>query len=277
MHIVHIADTYSWDAIKALSESNGGPMITSQNKPEGVPYDHWNRNISVLWYQSGEQMADAINAILSNPAGAPARVMIDEVRSASKDMVAACARRMRSVYPQWRGRWGAYIVTGEAIAYPNLQPAIDELLDAGAPLGVEMYAHQSRYCASGSTIAERDRWLGDYFHGSRGAFSQGRFHWLAQRRRIRGSESQLTVLFGVTDDFLDGRAPAKFLDRMFYVWATRSGYRGTILDDNGGPGAWKWDAPKMGNTSRDLAFAESFQHYSVEGRISSRLGPVPCD
>jgi hypothetical protein len=86
------------------------------------------------------------------------------------------------------------------------------------------------------------------------------------------------VLFGVHDMYMDGEAPAVFLDRMFYVWVTRSGYPSVLdLAVGGGPGAWKWDQPYMSNTSRDLAFAESFDHYAVRGDRTSRLGQVQCD
>jgi hypothetical protein len=57
---------------------------------------------------------------------------------------------------------------------------------------------------------------------------------------------------------------------------TRSGYPSIISLQNGGPGAWKWDGPYVSSTSRDLAFAQSFEHYVVQGKSSSRLGPVSC-
>ena len=76
---------------------------------------------------------------------------------------------------------------------------------------------------------------------------------------------------------------AVFIDRMFYVWMTRTGQPSMISAGNGGPGAYKWqDVAKtdlgygVGNTSRDLAWAESFDHYAVQGLASSRLGPVSC-
>jgi hypothetical protein len=49
-----------------------------------------------------------------------------------------------------------------------------------------------------------------------------------------------------------------------------------VRPENGGIGAWKWDAEQVSNTSRDLAFAESFQHYLVEARRDSLRGPVDC-
>lgn len=84
-------------------------------------------------------------------------------------------------------------------------------------------------------------------------------------------------MFGVTDTYMDGTVPSIFLDRMFYVWVTRSGYRSFLLSPAGGAGAYKWEAAAVGNTSRDLAFKESFQHYCIDGLTSSRLGQVDCD
>jgi hypothetical protein len=275
-HIVVIADRSSWNSIRALSDEHVNVLVTSQNKPEDLPWGRWARNISVTWYETGEEMADAIAAILTDPAGAPARVMVDELRSAEVDKVAACAARMRAAYPELAGRWGAYLVHGLAVAYPNLQPAIDELLLADAALVPEMYPARSQYCAAGDTAYDRDVWLSDYFRGSRGSFPQGRVHWLVNRRTHLGSASSIAPIFGVTDTFMTGDQPARFLDRMFYVWATRSGYRSLLLAENGGPGAYKWQHPHTSNTSRDLAFASSYAHYSAGGSTSSRLGQVPC-
>lgn len=273
-HIVVIADRAHWDAIRALSDAGLGPMITSQNKPDDLPFERWTRNIHHSTYPTGEALADGIHQILCAPDGAPARVMIDEVRGESIDKIAAAAERLRTRYPQWAGRWGAYLVNGEGVSYPRLNPAIDALLDAHAVIGVELYVHQSRYCASGANAGARDVWLAGFFRGDE---NLGRFQWLADRRAGRGSQSHLTLLFGVTDAYLDGAQPAVFLDRMFYVWATRSGHPSVILQENGGVGAYKWEAADVGNTSRDLAFQEAYQHYGVMGLRTSRLGQVPCE
>jgi hypothetical protein len=275
-HIVVIADLSSWNSIRALSDAHANVLVTSQNKPADLPWGRWARNISVTWYETGDAMADAIADILTDPGGAPARVMVDELRSAEIDKVAACAARMRAVYPELAGRWGVYLVHGVNVAYPNLQPAIDELLLADAALVPEMYPARSQYCAAGANTLERDIWLGDYFRGSRGDFPQGRLHWLMSRRTALGSLSAVAPIFGVTDTFMTGTQPARFLDRMFYVWATRSGYRSLLLSENGGPGAYKWEHPHTSNTSRDLAFSTSYEHYGVTGSTSSRLGQVPC-
>ena len=270
---MHIDDVWAWDAIADLAASGCGPRVTSQNKPPSIAWADWTQNYHHSWAPEGIALADTIDAILSDPAGAPGKFLIDELKADSLDQIREAAERMASVYPQWAGRWGAYLVNGEAVAYPGLNPAIDALLDADALIAVELYPHQSRYCDEGATAYARELWLADFFTGTP---TQGRFDWLVQRRTNRGSDSQLSVVFGVTDSFLDGAAPAVFLDRMFHVWVTRSGYRWFLLDENAGPGAWKWDQPCMSNTSRDLAFSESCLHDSVNGSTSSRLGQVSC-
>ncbi len=274
-HTVVRDDIYAWDAILGAASDGPGPIIASQNRPDSVPPSRWARHVSVTWFESGTHLADTIHQIFSAP-DAPKRVMIDELRVDSIQLVADAAYRLRTLYPQWRGRWGAYLVNGQAVSYARLNPAIDQLLLAGAPIGAEMYIRQSAYCASGSTAAARDQWLADFFRGTQGKFPQARFKWLVERRAHLGSESHLSVLFGVTDDFLDGKSPGVFLDRLFYVWANLSKFPSTLLIANGGPGAWKWDQPYMSNTSRDLAFVQSLQHYAISGKKTSRLGAVPC-
>jgi hypothetical protein len=258
-HIVTADSTAHWDAIVPL-----GGYVAAQNLPPGVPNERWAQNISVTWYPTGDAMADAIAGGL-NPPNNRARVMIDELRGNSINIVADCARAMRTRYPQWAGRWGCYVVNGTNVAYPGLQPAIDELLDARAMIACEFYAHQTDYQKSGDTATERDIWLGDFFRGSRGSFSQGRLHWLAERRKSRGSDSHLSALFGVTDNFIQDWT---FLDRMFYVFVNRSGYRGLLLSSNGGAGSWKWDREGLSSTSRDVRFADSWRWYCQQGKTA---------
>jgi hypothetical protein len=147
----------------------------------------------------------------------------------------------------------------------GLQPAIDNLLDARAMIACEFYAKQSDYNNAGDTKGERDVWLGDFFRGSRGAFPQGRLHWLSERRKSRGSDSHLSALFGVTDKFVSDYS---FLDRMFYVFVNRSGYRGLGLASNGGIGSWKWDADGLSSSSRDVRFVESWDWYCRQGKTT---------
>ncbi|MBM4358865.1 MAG: hypothetical protein FJ096_12240 [Deltaproteobacteria bacterium] len=285
--IVHKDFVTSWDSILPLAKANAYVLIASQNKPDSVTHAEWAQNITseygvdegnVVPFASGEAMADFIHAQFQKGATAPRRIMIDELRSNTKDRIHACALAMATKYPQWRGRWGAYLVHGANVAYPGLNtaptPAIDALLDAGATLSAEMYPARSQYCAAGDTTAQRDAWLGEFFRGSQGAFPQGRFHWLSERKVAKKSDSQLTLLFGVIDTYMTGEGPAVFLDRMFYVWRAKSGYPSVLLPGGGGVGAYKWH--DQSPSSRDLAFAQSFEHYVVQGQTTSLKGQVSC-
>ncbi len=286
-HLVHKDFPLSWDSLYALASAHAGPLIASQNKPDLVPTSKWAQVITteygvqngvVVPFASGSDMAAFVHAALAQGTAGPVRVMIDELRADTKDRIHECASILAASYPQVAGRWGAFVVHGLSVAYPNLNtaptPAIDALLAAGATIVAEMYPKRSEYCAAGANAAERDAWLTDFFRGSQGAFPQGRFHWLAQRRESLGSSSALGLLFGVTDTYLTGVNPGIFLDRLFYVWRTGSGYPSTLLLANGGPGSWKWH--DQSPTSRDELFRQSFEWYSVAGDTSSRLGPVPC-
>lgn len=289
--IVH-KDFYThWDAIDGLGARLPYVLIASQNRPAQVPALRWSQNITTEYgydegmlvpFHSGAEIAAFIHRMLQKGEAGPRFVMIDELRdgvgTSTQTLVHDCAVELATRYPQWRGRWGAYVVNGPHVAYTGLnddgKPAIDALLDAGAILAAEMYARRVDYCNAGSTTAARDAWLADFFHGSRGSFPQARFHWLAQRKVARRSTSQLSILFGVTDGYMTGTGPAVFLDRMFYVWRTRSGYPSVLLPNGGGVGSWKWQ--DQSPTSRDLAFAQSFEHYVVQGRTNSLKGAVSC-
>lgn len=275
-HIIDRDDTYSWDAALTLVSTWDGPLICSQNQPSGVDVLDWAQKINATWYATGDELADAVHAALVPTENHPRMVMIDELNSNTIDLVDAAALRMATVYPQWRGHWGAFLVNGESVHFANLQPAVDDLLDAGAAISVEFYPAQSTYCASGDNAGERDIWLAGFYGGDS---SIARFNWLRERRDDRSSPSDLSVIFGVTDTYMDGTYPAWFLDRMFYAWVTRTEHADLFTRTAGGvgPGAYKWDDPAMSNTSRDLAFYESYEHYVVNGDDDSLAGQVECD
>jgi hypothetical protein len=181
--------------------------------------------------------------------------MIDELAGGRGlvPKIADAARRLRTRRPDLRGLWGAFVGSGPRTAYtafnPPDAPAIDELLRADATLTLEFYPRYSAYCASATTVSGRDQWMADFFRGESGKFPQPRLRWLAARRRRLGSASRLTVLFPTTDvsplDYLGRNEPADYLDRMFHVWATRSGFRGLMLAENGGIGTYEWDEAVM--------------------------------
>ncbi len=273
-HIIDRDDVYSWDAIRTIAERDVPPLICSQNKPKDLDHSHWASKINATWYANGQAMAEAIHGQLQDPDTTPQVVMIDELRSDTEDLVYEASEYMRTVYPQWNGRWGAFLVHGGSVSYANLNPAIDSLFDAQAHVVPEIYPSQSSYCAAGSSDSARDAWLVDFIDGTS---SLARMNWLLARRTHRGSSSHISVLFGVIDAYMDGTYPAWFLDRMFYVFVAQTDNPSLISAANGGPGAYKWDDPSMSNTSRDLAFYESYEHYVTGGSTSSREGSVNCN
>ncbi len=293
-HTVVIADVDTWDAILDLSNRDLGPMITSQNKPDQLPFERWAKNVSAYDAQGNprdpNELAAAVNGLFADPAGAPAKILIDELASGSAATVEGFANVMAGTYPQWRGRWGVHLAPGENVDYAAWQAPIDAALSAGAILLPEMYFYRSTYCSHGNNGGQRDIWLASMFTGDA---SVRRVGFLLDERARLGSTSQISPSFGVIDarchdvngvrtcdleGYLSGPQPAVFLDRMFYVWVTRT--RPDMVDlvrpENGGIGAWKWDASQVNNTSRDLAFAQSFDHYLIQGLRDSMRGPVDC-
>jgi hypothetical protein len=275
-HFAFPSSPNHWDAIASLSMTYPSVAFVAQNKPDFVTPDRW---AAYLSYRSDPPPTAAdIDALFADPVDGPRYVMLEELHDGeSEAFFLAIANDMKTSYPQWAGRWGVFIGFGD---YPVWADGIDALLAADAILSLELYPSQSEYCAAGPTGGARDIWLSEQFKGNA---SIGRLDWLVARRALQNSESFITPLFGVGDVLLDGNSPAVFLDRMFYVWMTRTDHAAMISAENGGPGAYKWqdvaETPLgygVGNTSRDLAFAESFAHYSVAGLTSSRLGPVPC-
>ena len=287
-HVLHRDFPEAWNDVLALAQAHPGQLLASQRKPTQVGTDRWAQVITseygwrddatVVSFADGRDMAAFIHGQLVLGTGGPARVMVDELRANTRERIHACAVEMAARYPQWAGRWGVFVVHGKAVSYAALNavptPVVDALLDAHATFSVELYPSRADYCAAGTTAAQRDGWLEDFFRGGQGAFPQERFHWLVGRRTARGSASQMSLLFGVTDTYLTGTNPGFFLDRMFYVWRARSGYPSLLLAGNGGPGAWKWH--DQSPVSRDALFRESFEWYVAAANLSSRLGQVPC-
>jgi hypothetical protein len=273
-HIIDRSDTYTWDSIRAMVDGNDATLICSQNRPDDLPYDRWAQKVNATWYSSGQELAEAIHSALSQGGSSPRMVMVDELNSGTIDIIAEAADHLRTGYPQWTGFWGAFIVNGTAVSYARLNPAIDALLEAQATLAVELYPRQSEYCAAGSSAGARDLWLAEFINGGP---SLARMNWLMKRREYKNSSSHVSVLFGVTNSYMNGTNPAVFLDRIFYVLLTRSYHDWTMSLEHGGPGAYKWDSPANSNTSRDAAFYDSYVHYVVNGKHSSRLGQVACD
>lgn len=270
-HVINREAPTHWDAILGLSNAHPAVLIASQNRPALLAPARWARMMHTSFFPSGASMAAGLNAILVDAANAPLVVMVDELNEGTIPYIAELARTMRTRYPQWRGRWGAFTTQ-----FTGGQPGVDELLQADAHVAAERYIARSWYCEHGANGGERDIALARFFDGDD---TLARYDWLVARRAALRSQSPLTVVFGVTDAYLDGINPGIFLDRMFYVWVTRTRHPAAIAIASGGPGAWKWDpngSPGNSSTARDALFAESVAWYSVAGNRGSRLGPVPC-
>lgn len=262
------------DAIVGLGQAHSNVYFVSQRQPAFAPANQW---AAYLSYRHDPQPTAAdINRLLVNNSARV--VMLEELHNdASAQFMRNIAIEMNTRYPQWRGRWGVFVGFGR---YPVWGDAINALLDAGAIFSLQLYPRQSEYCRAGANGGQRDIWLSEQFSGN-AAF--GRLNWLMARRAGRNSDSRITPLFGVGDVLLDGPNGAKFVDRMFYVWVTRTQYPSLIHSPNGGAGAYKWqdvaDTPLrygVGSRARDAQFAASFQHYAVDRARNSRLGPVDC-
>jgi hypothetical protein len=245
-HTVVLAtqDRDRWDAVRSLVLTTDGPLIASQNRPPAdvVPVAKWTKNISVLHHPSPASLTEAaLTALQAPPGERPRFVIVDELRTDSVSLIAAFAKEMRR-HPDLAGRWGCYLANGGRVSFRSWRPAIDELLRADARLVVEMYPSYGEYIASGASSAERDGWLRDFFMGG-GAFPAGRFGWLMTHSK--GSASGVSVMFGVTDKgrkpgrltYMRGPRPAQFLDRLFYVWMTRTGHPEVISAARGGAGS----------------------------------------
>jgi hypothetical protein len=241
-------------------------------------------------------------------------VIVDELAGISADLIATVAYTLGlpQYKPSYQHRWGVYIVHGPLVGYSSLDDpdnldsreggAITDLLKANARLLPEFYPYLWKnadlmcdcqiynYWRSSSTSdGARDAWLGQFFSGAAPDVNvppdirpaTNRLNWLMARRATLGSASIVQPVFGAIDKFLkcgttSNDTAMRFLDRMFYVYKTRTSYPSLIHDDNdGGVGSWKWE-DATSPMSRDEGFADSYVHYSVNHLSSSRTGPVPA-
>lgn len=285
-------------------------VIDTGAKPfADLPDTKWAKIDRTGYAATGAELADRVHGFLNPAPGTPVpgKVMVDELSGTTIQKIYDFAVRMGSTYSGDVGKWGVFLSASPGVSFdtlnPQATPAIDAVLDAAGTIACEFYYRQREtrpehagtgYCQRGTTPTARDTWLGDNMRGERGAsLGLKRFHWLAQRKvsRTPPSGSVLTVMFGVTDknapndnppppppyiDYLNGTDTAVFLDRLFLVWVTRSGYRSFLLAANGGAGAYKWDAATVSNTSRDLAFLQAWNRYCRDGLITTLKPEVTC-
>lgn len=229
-------------------------------------------------------------------------VMIDELATLTEELITNTAAVLGhpDYKPAYQHRWGAYLVDGPKVNYNNLDVGLAYLLQANARIAPEFYPYlyvgpdtisqTYNYWRSNTTShGARDIWLGQYFTG--GAEdpnvpvamrpAPNRLNWLMAYRAAWNSQSFIHPTFATYDRYLmsgtsDSYTAMKFLDRMFYVYKTRTGYGALIHDGNdGGLGSYKWEAATVLPTGRDEGFAESYGHYCVQHLSSSRLGLVP--
>ena len=276
-----VATADDWPALAALIRANPETRWVSTTPPPVGP-ERWAMRLGVEDFADGERLGERIAAVLAGADGGPrpATVIVDELRGGANstlERVAECASWLHRERPALDGGdWAIYLAHQDIAAFDTLLPALDPALAAGATIAVEMYATERAYCAAGDDEDAGDEWLADFFLGGRGWSPGAGFAWLAERRRLLGSRSRLTAVFGVTDTYLDGRDPFVFLDRMFFVWTTRTGFPEVLAAANGGAGSYKWQRDHLDATTRDQRFAAAWEHYCRGGEASSLAGRVPC-
>lgn len=280
-HLIVRADTDRWDGIVGLMDR--GAILCSENRPGSIPPERWCRKISGD-YDSADGLVDKIHLAFQVDPEQPAKIMIDELEVSTIDKITQVAALMRHHYSQYTGLWGVFIEnTGAgdpARYYGPKEAAINELLLANAILAAEMYIGRGAYCNCGGTCMDatsygtRDVWLADWFRGDFGTWKK--FAWLVQQRASLGSSSHLSVVFGVTDSMVGTSDAYIFIDRLFYVWVTRSGFPSTLSWENGGAGAYKWEAATVSSANRDNLFADSYNHYCFGATESRFPNPTFC-
>lgn len=276
-----VATADEWPALAALIRAYPATRWVSTTPPPVGP-ERWALRLGVEDFADGQSLGERIAHVLAGADAGPrpTTVIIDELRggeNSTLERVARCATWLHRERPALDGgHWAIYLAHQNIAAFDTLLEALDPVLAAGATIAVEMYATESAYCGAGREEGAGDRWLADFFLGGRGSSPGAGFAWLAERRRLRGSRSRLTAVFGVTDAYLDGRDPFVFLDRMFYVWMTRTGFPRVLSAANGGAGSYKWQRDHLDATTRDQRFAAAWEHYCGHGRTFSLAGGVAC-
>lgn len=278
LNIVNGNNRNRWNSLYS-----GGLPITSQFKPSSVPAESWIQNIGAEWYRDhgGAYMAAILSQQFNadtNPSNAvPKYVMVDELRGNTVAIFAEFVEAMKD-YRHLDGKWGIYLVNGTNVDYSSFRSIIVDAMKMGAIIAPEYYAYAHHYRDSHPTnVGFRDQWLSDFFtgKGGYGFNNRNRLNYLVDLHRQYGEAngSRIAPLFGVADKFLSSaRYPAQFLDRMFYVFKTRTGH--SHLLEPHGPGSWVWDNKRVSTSGRDSQFMQSVDWYVRQGRRNSRMGQV---
>ena len=275
-----VATARDWPALAELIRAHPETRWVSSTPPP-VGADRWALRLGVEDFADGTQLGERIAAVLTGThrGPRPATVVVDELRGGENSTLgrmAECTSWLHREHPALDGgHWAIYLAHQDIAPFDTLTEALDPALAAGATIAVEMYATQSAYCDVGGGAAG-DEWLADFFLGGRGRSPAPGFAWLAERRRALGSRSRLTAVFGVTDTYMDGHDPFVFLDRMFFVWMSHTGYPEVLAAANGGAGSYKWQRDHLDAATRDQRFAAAWRHYCGRGQAYSLAGEVAC-
>ncbi len=277
-HIINTNSPNNYNSITDLVNAGTGSYICNNNIPAGLSPTRWAKKYQVfssgggLAWANGTDLANAIVGTLQS--GAAQYVMLDELdngsRGDARNLIVQTCTAM-AAYPQYAGRWGAFLSGVHLAAVLNSSDpnyaAIDALLQRNAILAAEMYVTQwaYHYASGGSGSATLpapnypagDTWLGNLWMGDA---STARFNWLAQRKIVQSSSSRLTVVFSVYDQDLNRTQKQNaFMNHLFYVWRHKTAYPNTLLAANGGAGTYKWES--IGDTGRDAVFQSAWNYY----------------
>ncbi len=273
-HIIHRDYFDYWGSIHQIVLNNPlARLVTQTPIPGGIAQADWARSFSWGTYNNspdpGGYLAYDIGTWLRSDGGNHA--VIDELFTGKVANITRCVQFLQANFPDVSSRWAVLC------AHPNSSgwnlgaapTAIDTILSLHAGVVLQQYINQVGYCQIKNTqgVAAADAYLRDHFRGYNGAQW---LVWLMNRRSQLSSQSRVTMMFGVTDAYLSGPTPYKYLDRMFYVFRTQSGFPSLMLAAQGGIGSYKWentpgDAQRVTSTGRDETFRTSWNYYCGGG------------
>jgi hypothetical protein len=278
-----------WNSVRdgIVNTANPGSRLAGTNPalPAGISTSaKYARIVLVNSTMTPQQLASTVTSAMADP---NLFVAINEISNAANVTGTAntlIAQAAAIIGPGYANRWGAYIAYGSASSGPDFQPfitAIDAVYANHGSLLPEFYAGYAGYftsCSGCTNDGQRDVSLNSRFFSGAGKLS-----WLMGRRPT-GSLSQVHPIFAVGTTVLTSANDAnnaRFLDRLFYVFVTRSGWRTLALNaqNPGGIGSYKWDDQPWGtgtNTTRDNYFSILWNRYSIAGATTPNwAGAMP--
>ena len=213
-----------------------------------------------------------------------------------RSRVASSPTRLELSARAGRTRWGAFIqydspghTDPRTPFFPNFQSSINAVYANNGSLLPELYPTYADYwaAASGSGTTQdsvRDSWMNQkFFNGG------GKVNWLIDRKNqsFPSSTSRVHPIFSASNHCCTSSNDsnnARFIDRVFYVYATQSQYRSLLLYSNaGGAGSYKWQSSASDPTwgvsvnTRDNWFKNLWVRYVVNGATTPNWsGPMPA-